>query len=275
MKNYLKRIVLSGLIINLLAGTILAQTIWMQNLPKSGTQLDIKTSRPFFKNDSDLSLLSATSNITLYIPVHRNINIIGSLPVGVTNLDKQNREYGIGNLFLGFQAGEKNNNGENIFVTGGIYIPTISRESLTCWSVGMFSNLCDPYNYIPEAITLYSNLSYHIVKEKGFNWGLEIGPRLYSPVSDFEFRKTQLYGNYGIKGGYNTGGVMFGCEILGYMAITQKDIDFNDRFYNTAVISAGLTKGKVRPSVFYSKALKKGIFGFMYGVAGVKVEFSF
>ena len=272
MKNYLKRIVLSGLILSLLSGSILAQNIWMQNLPKSNIQLDIRSLRPFLKNDSDLGILTSSSEISINIPVHPNINVLASVPVSIYSFETEDREIGIGNIFIGFQSGEKDLDGKNVFVSGGIYLPTASSESYNCLAVGMLSNLCDTYKLFPKTTTLYSNLGYHTINKKGFNWGLEMGPRIMIPTEKSDSRRIELSGNYGLKAGYNTGSVLFSGELLGLFSLHEGEISFFDRFYHTGVVSATITKGKVRPSVFYNFGIKKGYFDYMSGVAGVKLE---
>lgn len=153
MRNYLFRILITGILFSLPATSVTAQTFLLHSIPTKKLDLSLRYLRPNYNADLELSTLSGIYEFSANIPQKENRNFICSVPYQTISFNKYGySSKALGNIYLGYQwhSGFEN---EKISVTSaGIFLPTSGKGGS-----GGLINFYEHYKYFSEAITIYAN----------------------------------------------------------------------------------------------------------------------
>jgi hypothetical protein len=201
------------------------------------------------------------------------VNIVGALPFNAFSAEGVDGESGIGNIYLGAQArlGNAADNGMNISL--GVFLPTASEKKENAHEIGLLTNFHELQRSLPDVLTIYGNFAYHYRQINRGMFGFEIGPQLLVPTGELS-GGAELFGHYGLAGGFPLANVAFFAELLGVFIISEDVEDFGDRFSHSLALGAQLTMGQVRPGLFYMLPLDDDLNNIIDGTLGLKVDFA-
>lgn len=157
-----------------------------------------------------------------------------------------------------------------MFLSLGAFLPTMPIGKYGPVLIGTSSDYIRFQKYLPRVLTVYGNLAFHYIKDKGFIFGWEIGPNFMIPTEgDGEF---EAYIHYALAAGYRLKSVDLKAELRGLGIITEDVEIFKDRFFHDLAFGVQWHRGKIRPGVFYIIYLKKPWSDNISGVTGLRVD---
>ncbi len=272
-------IVKSGLILFfVLSNIIFSQTFNLQSVPKDITQLGFQFEKGFLASDTELSTLSGSYQINCNIPISSKFNLIGNIPFITSSYEQEDYGYGsetysesgFGNVFVGLQTNPEIINNKKSFITFGAFLPT-AEEDVSI--IGIFFNYYDIQKYLPNSFGLYFNFAHHVIKDEGFNYGMEIGPNLLIPTKESSL-DTEMFLHYGVNAGYQIYKLSLNMELLGLVFVTQDVNEFDDRFIHSLNFGASWKERTFTPKIFYKIYLKEEMSDMIDGVLGIGVTVS-
>ena len=273
MKSHFFKTIIAAILIGLLVNSTSAQNFLFQGLPKDKPQFELRFMRPNFEGDVDLSTFSGIYDLHLKVPISPKMNLVSSLPLTTVDLDDEDSETGIGDIYIGIQTRHKSTS-ENRSVTSlGVFLPTTPDDKYLVTFVSMLTHYYELHKYAPNTLTLYGNFAFYNIKSEGFLFGVEIGPNLCIPTKD-EGDETELIVHYGIAGGYQTTNLTIMAELVGVAIITEDVDKASDRFVHSLAFGVQFTGISIRPGIFYKIYLKEDLRDIVDGVLGIKFEAS-
>ena len=270
------------ILFTILASSVPAQTLELQQLPSDKVLFGLNIDKPFFHNNYNYSTWTATYRLFLNAPISKKINLLLNVPYIKTNYtysytdnyfhttnNYNSDQKGFGNIFLGIQTNGTVVENKRSVYTFGVYLPSASKTA-TYWSI--YSDYYYLPYYIPNSVGLYFNYSYHRTNVEGINYGLEFGPDFFIPTQ--QGVGAQLLLHYGITAGYSFDKLLLSAEFHGRFAVSGFIISFDDRFVNLIGLGAQWKGDFITPKVFYKIFLKKDISDMVSGVLGAGISFA-
>ncbi len=261
----------AGFLMILSMQALVAQTFLFQSQAENRTKVGLRFLRPNFAGDSQLSTFSGAYDFWVNAPVGGSrVNIVGAVPFNAFSAEGVDGESGIGDIYFGAQAhlGNSADYGTNISL--GVFLPTASEKKDDAHFLGLLTNFHELQRSLPDVLTIYSNFAYHYRQISRGMFGVEIGPQLLVPT---EGGDVELFGHYGLAGGFPLANVAFFAELLGVFIVTEDYDDFGDRFTHSLAFGAQLTTSQVRPGLFYILPLDNNLNNIIDGTLGLKVDF--
>ena len=276
MGNINLKKILFFLILFTAPGIFYGQTLDLQTIPNNKEQFGFSFNKAFFTSSSNIFTLSGVYQLYTNIPVSSKLNIIGNIPFIYTsyNIDYPSAlesisESGFGNIFLGLQIKPKVPESRISIFTFGLFLPTAKENA------SLNGTLTDYYyfsKYVQNYFGLHFNYAYHYINNKGFNYGLELGPNLL--IATKSNSQTELYAHYGIIAGYQINKLLANIEVVGVAIISEDIKNFGDRFINMFNIGLQERGSIVSPKIFYKIFLRDDIRHNVDGVLGLGVNVS-
>lgn len=263
-----------------------AQTLDMQQIPGETPRIGIQFDKGFFAKKYDASVASGSFQLSINFRLNSKFNLIGIIPY--LNMNYQEFHYyysidqiygvptptrsenGIGNIFIGLQSNKAPVNGKRSIVTFGFYLPTVSSNT---GYLGSFANYYYNQMFAPHTLGFYFNYAYHKITDKGFTWGIELGPNLYIPTKS-RYGRTNLNFHYGLGIGYETKAISLRSEILGLVFLTGSPQSFSDMVAHILDFGATFKGSVVRPKLFYRFYLSDKFDYIIDGSLGVGITVS-
>jgi hypothetical protein len=272
MKMFQMKSIIAGIFVFLLTFTVFGQTFLMENIPSIRTRLGFRYLRPEFKDGADLSTLSGVYDFSLSIRIGPRLNLVGSLPLSIVNIDGAENEGSIGNIYVGLQSRLKSSR-QNVFsLSMGVFLPSMSEDNYSTSFVGIYSDYYEVQKFFPKLLTLYGNLAYHRIKPYGFLFGFEVGPNIMIPTENDDGEETEVYIHYGLSCGYRFDYIDIRAEFTGLGIVTEKLDDPGDRFIHALSFGILWNRSFLRPGVFYKIYFKKDMRDFISGVFGIRLD---
>ncbi len=271
MKTFQKKSIIAGIFIFFLTFFISAQSFILENPSTDKTSFGFRYLRPFFEGSSELSFLSGVYDFSVSIPVGSKMNIVGSIPFVTMGGELTETESGIGNIYIGVQHRMKSTVGKGMTLSFGAFLPTTSEDKQWAAMFGILTNYVELQKYFPNLLIIHGNVAYRFSQSNGLMYGLEIGPYLMIPTKG-EGSEMELFLHYGLSCGYRMKDFVLRAEFAGIGIITEKDIDFSDRFFHALTFGVLWYHGSIRPGIFYKLYLNKDLSDSVSGVLGIKLE---
>src|SRR5574341_1181816 len=277
MKIHRFAAVVAGFFVILSVQALFAQTFLFQSEAENRAKVGLRFLRPNLAGDSKLSTFSGTYDLWANAPVGGSrVNIVGAVPLNVFSAEGADGESGIGNIYLGAQArlGNYTDSADHgMDISLGVFLPTASEKDEIAHFLGLLTNLYELQRSFPDVLTIYGNFAYHYRQINRGMFGVEIGPQLLVSTGEFS-GDTELFGHYGLAGGFPLANVAFFAELLGVFIVSESVDDFGDRFNHSLALGAQLTMGQVRPGLFYMLPLDKDVNDVIDGILGLKADFA-
>lgn len=224
--NYLAPLALSVFVL-VLHVTCIGQSVWMDEGDRRSA-VGIELMIPSF--DDFLSTEFPSSAISLYgrTLIGDAVSLKVSLPISHLSVDGGESETDIGNIYLGFEFHDLSP-GLNIDL--GLRVPTAPDDG----SGIVTGILIENYNlgiYMPETLSLSSNLKYRQQSEMGLIVRAGGGPDVLIPTGDGDGvfdRKTELLLNYYGQVLYGADNFSIGGGLTGLLFVTEENLSFGDR----------------------------------------------
>ena len=267
----LKKTVLVGSIVLLLSVTAVGQSFFMQDIPADKMKLTFRYLHPDVKGDDTLTFLSGAYDASLSIPIGSQLNIVGAIPFAAHNIEGEQAESGIGNLYIGLEKRMKSTAEKDLSVSLGVFIPTGSKHKPSVVTMGLLTNEYEFFKFSPNTLTIHGNVSYHMITPGGLMLGFELGPEVAIPTASNE-GDTELLVHYGFSPSYRLGGLALTAELGGICIITEHVDQFSDRFIHQLAFGVQWMRGSFRPVIFYLLYLKEYLSDIVNGVIGIKLD---
>jgi len=277
MKTFRIKLAIVGIFIFLLPLMVLGQSFLLQDLPTDKKKLGFRYLRPDFKGDDGLSFLSGVYDFSVSIPVGSNMNFEASLPFvtigssGCNGGTCNDTESSIGNIYIGVRHRLKSTAEKGTSIALGVFLPTTPEDKFSTVMMGWYADYYEFQKFFPNTLTIYGNVSHHLIKENGLMFNMEIGPNLSIPSGDND-GETELFAHYGLSAGYRTHGIVFKVELAGLAIVTEEAEHFGDRFTHFLVFGVQWNRGSIRPGLFYKLYLNEGWRESLNGVFGIKLD---
>jgi hypothetical protein len=271
MRNYFIKTIIAGIFIGLLFSSISAQNFQFQPVPSNKSQLGLRFMMPNFSRGDDLSMLSGAYDISVNIPISREINVLGSLPFTVFSENDHFSKSAIGNAYIGFQTRQSSKQEYKASLSLGLFLPTATDEFPPAF-LGWYSNYYELQKYFPDVLTIYGNYSFISNQSRKAIFSVEVGPNLFIPTE--EGGQVELFAHYGISGGIKLNKILLSAELTGLAIISEDIDDFNDRFVHSLAFGAQWTGSNISPTIFYAIYLKDEYRDMVDGVLGIKIDVS-
>ncbi len=265
----------------------LPQSFLIKDVPQENFSADLRFIHPFYNtsSESDLSALSGTYDLNISVPVGGKWNINLAFPVVVYKYKVENQlyyyndgfEYNkniLGNIFLGLQTRDStaSNIGRNFCF--GIFLPTANKNEFGSTNFfGLLTNYYDFQKYLPETVSLYSNLAFRWYMENGLRFGLDVGPQYLINISSMGSGGNDFFLHFGLSGGFGINDFVFKSELAGIFILTGEAQDFSDRFFNFLSLGLSYTNFVVIPSIFYQFNFHELYDNFSSGSLGIKLSY--
>lgn len=275
MKCFRFALVAAGWFMPFFAHALFAQSFLFQNQPEDRPKFGLRFMRPNFSGESELSILSGTYDLWFNVPMGRTrVNLVGALPFNVSSFEGSESASGIGNICLGAQARLGGSAGRNMDVSLGVFLPTTPQSDRffnDAYFIGYLTNFHEFHRSFPDVLTIYGNFAYRYRQIKRGMFALEIGPQLLVPTGEAT-GEAELFGHYGLAGGFPFARVTFFAELLGNFIISEPTEDLAERFTHSLAAGAQMTDSRVRPGLFYVLPLDDEINNFLDGTLGLRVD---
>ncbi len=255
--------------------TLYGQVFQMQSQPLNKAVVGIKFQQPSFAIENDLTFLSGMYDLSANIPLSTLLNLELSLSYGNYESKSDSRFDGIGNLYLGFQIPGAGN--EKIFVTNnlGLFIPT--AENSVDPSALYLNSLTDAVGLaksIPDYLTAQWITSVQSNTDNTGLYGFELGLSCFQPTgeltNDFD---TELFINYGIKGGVQIEKLSLFTEIVGLGIISESDLNLEERFISTLQLGFIWEGRNFQPGIFFKTYFQKEDTDVVDHIIGFQLDF--
>jgi hypothetical protein len=272
MKIHRFAAVIAGFIMMLSVQALVAQTFLFQSQAEKRTKVGLRFLRPNFEGDAKLSTFSGTYDFWVNAPVGGSrLNLVGAVPFNAFSAEGVDGESGIGNIYLGAQTRLDNSPDNGMNISLGVFLPTAAEKKPYAQAIGLLTDFHELQRSLPDVLTIYGNFAYHYRQINRGMFGVEIGPQLLVPTEGGE---VELFGHYGLAGGFPLANVAFFAELLGVFIISEDVEDFGDRFSHSLALGAQLTMGQVRPGLFYMLPLDDDLNNIIDSTLGLKVDFA-
>lgn len=260
-----------------ISGTVSPQEFMMKNTPHNNAAFSLRYLHPYLSKNSpsELSSFSGTYELESSIPVNDNIYLNFQLPfVGysVKSVWNETSENSIGNIYLGIQTKHVTSDIHTNYISGGLYLPTVSDKHEGVTMLGAFSDYPSLSKYIVKAVSFYGNFATQWNFPSGAGLAFDLGPTILVPTGDQNSRETEVLLHYGINSKYSYNSFFGSAEVNGVYILTESRIEFADRFFHNFSLGAGWTGSYVTPSLFYQWNMEKQLRYFVTGSFGVKLE---
>jgi len=263
----------AGFFMILPAPSLVAQTFLFQSQAENRAKVGLRFLRPNFKGESKLSIFSGAYDFWFNAPVGGSrVNIVGAVPFNAIAVEGRDGESGVGNIYAGVQARLGNSADNDMNISLGVFLPTASEKKESAHGLGVLADTHELQRSLPDVLTIYGNFAYHYRQINRGMFGVEIGPQLFIPTGEFN-GDAELFGHYGLAGGFPIANVAFFAELLGLFIVTEEVGDFDDRFIHSLAFGAQLTMRQVRPGLFYVLPLDEDFNQSIDGILGLKVDF--
>ncbi|MBN2103411.1 hypothetical protein JW835_05145 [bacterium] len=252
----------------LISARAMAQSLMMQPPPENKIAFRVRFFRPDFKGyGDDLSILSGVYQIFVSIPMPEEAAFLIMLPYG-TYRNKYGGNDHIGDLFLGAQTRIDTQS----YCTFGLYLPTADEDEYGVNINSMFTNYHELYQFAPNTLTIYGNVTIISHVNEALKMHLEFGPHLWIPSKNESDADTEILIHYGLSGHVYLNPVVLSCELYGQFILSEEIDDFEDRFLNFLAIGAQLNHRKVRPGIFYQIPLKEDMREYLQSTLGIQCQ---
>lgn len=262
-----------------------AQSFIIKDIPHDNLSVDFRFVHPFYKTPNKLSTLSGTYDLNISVPIGGKWNINTAVPLVVykNKVDYQYYYYDynymydkttLGNIYLGIQTRDSTSSNVRRNFSFGVFLPTSSKNETANANVfGLLTNYYDLQKYLPETITLYSNIAFRWYLENGIRFGLDVGPQYLINISEKGSGGNDFFLHYGLSGGVDINDFIIKSEFTGILILTGDAEDFSDRFINFLSIGLGYTNFVVMPSIFYQFNFHELYGDLSTGSLGLKFSF--
>ncbi|MBN1782917.1 hypothetical protein JW948_17420 [bacterium] len=251
---------------------LMSQTLMMQPRTGDKTTVGLRFLRPNFDVDElGLSVLSGVYHLNVSAPVREDVSLICGLPFATFKMEDMDTEQGIGNLFFGLQ----HRGSTGIYTTAGLYIPTIDDDEWLASWLALMTDYFDLYQFAPDIMTLYLNFAKTAASDKQFDLNFEAGPIVWIPTKDQNDNDVEFLLHYGIAAVVHGSPVDLSVEFVGNMIISEDIDDFSDRFMNVVTFGVSLSRGQVRPGLFYQIPMEEDISEIVKSVLGIRIMAEF
>ena len=255
--------------------SVSAQSFLMQNTPEDKIQIGIRFQRPQFKftsySESDYTALSGVYDLTVSVPVSRQIKLVGNLPFSAFSLEDYHEE-GIGSIFLGLEVHTDQSKTHAASGTVGLGLPTASEENLGANLLGLFTDSYEIFKMLPDILTLYQNSAYKFQLPAGLILRVEAGPTVLIPTEGDG--DSEAYIHYGMAAGFQLKYATVFAEWTGNGILTEEYDSFGDRFIHAVTIGVQAVNLPVRPGIYLKFFADEDMEDFVKNVFGVKVDVS-
>ncbi len=234
------------LFITSLSINLFAQNYYMRQ--KSGTWFAGEVNFPKMEDYYDYAS-GWNANLMLKLRMSDGISLLAELPIAHGNVDDKyfmkGNETGIGNIFIGLQTTTKT---EGLTFELGIRLPTSDEDKGIAYLPSIISDF-EKYSAFSPSVWSASILStYQFGIYNGFYGSAVLGPTILIPRKD-ESGDTELIGNYILGAGYKNERFDVSARLVGFMILSESDLDFDERTFHHAVLSASILFDRLEPGV--------------------------
>jgi hypothetical protein len=263
----------SFLFLCIFSTSVMSQNIYVHPLPQETNRVDVKYLRPFFAQDANVEMKTASGlyDIFMNMPVIKNYNLYINLPVIVRAYDPQTHGSGIGNVYLGLQSRPDSLDDIYTSTAFGIFFPTINSSISALNFLGIYASFQEPQKAMNDMLTPYVNYICVVGEHHRKYIGFEIGPQLYIPITS-SAGTVDLYAHYGLSAGRAISHFVFTAEILGLAGLTSSYDSFGKRFDHSIALAVSYERSDFRPTVFYQAVFNDQTNQIINGIFGVNLS---
>lgn len=283
--NFLSTILLFPIFILTFHSLTPAQSLIIKDVSQKNLSMDFRFLHPFYKSPNELNELSGTYDLNISIPVGGkwNINTLFPIVVFKNKINQQyyyynyNYEYNktsIGNIYLGLQSRDSTSSNVGRNFSFGVFLPTASKnEYASADYFGFLTNYYDMQKYLPETISLYSNIAFRWYLDNNLRFGLDVGPQYLFSISDKGSGSNNLFLHYGLSAGIGIEDFILQSEFTGILILSGNAQNFLDRLINFLSLGLSYTNFMVQPSIFYQFNFHELYENLSSGSLGVKLSY--
>lgn len=256
-----------------LNATCMGQSVWVDEGDRRsaiGIELMIPSVDDFLATEFPSSAISIYGRAL----INEAVSLKASLPISHLSEEGGISETDIGNVYLGFEFHDLSP-GLNIDL--GLRIPTAPDNGFGLLTGYFLEN----YNlgiYMPETLSLSSNLKYRQQSETGLIVRAGGGPDVLIPSDDGDGvfdRKTELFLNYYGQVLYGTDNFSIGGGLMGLLFVTEEDLSFGDRTLHDLGIMGSYSFDSAKLDAYIRFPIGEDEFdGFVDFVLGLNLSFS-
>lgn len=238
-------------IVSLFGSTaLLAQQYWAEQ--GAGTLLRANLLKPFFKGEGNQFLNGAVA-LSGSGRIGKSVRLEAEVPFARAGFDggflPSESSIRFGNPYVGVQLHQSDRPWSGHF---GLRLPLASDPSTTAGrgalGVGITSDLDRFEAYIPNLMTARADAEVRSVTAGGFLIGAKLGSSLMIATKEGA-GDPELFGDYGVRGGYEGRSVRATVGLTGRLLVTESDMSFNERTFHAITGAVELRRGAIRPSV--------------------------
>ncbi|MFN0180363.1 MAG: hypothetical protein ACKVZ0_16305 [Gemmatimonadales bacterium] len=238
-------------IVSLLGSTALpAQQYWAER--GAGALLRTDLLKPFFKGDGN-QFLNGTVALSGSGRIGTSVRLEAEVPLARAGFDAgtlpSQSSIRFGNPYLGVQFHQSDRPWSGRI---GVRLPLASEPStaagLGALGVGVLADPDRLEAYLPNVMTVRTDAEVRSVTVGGFLIGAKFGSSLLIPTKG-ESGDPELFGDYGVRGGYESPSVRATVGLTGRLLATESGLSFSDRTFHAITGAVDLRRGAVRPSV--------------------------
>ncbi len=267
MKKKLLWSIIALLFVSSFSINLFAQNYYMRQ--KNGTWFAGEVNLPKMEDYYDYAS-GWNVNLMLKLRISDRISLLGELPIAHGNVDDkyfmEGNETGIGNIFVGLQATTKT---EGLSFELGIRLPTSDDEKGIAYAPSIISDFEKYSAFSPSVWSASVLATYEFGIHNGIYGSAVLGPTLLIPRKDVS-GDTELIGNYIAGVGYKNEQFDVSARLVGFMILSESDLNFDERTSHHAVFSASILFDRLEPGITLRLpmddfAMHKFIFGISLG----------
>ncbi len=268
MSKKLLQSIIVFLFVMSLSINLFAQNYYMRQ--KSGTWFAGEINFPKMEDYYDYAS-GWNVNLMLKLRMSDRISLLGELPIAHGSVDDkyyfmEGNETGIGNIFVGLQTTTKI---DGLSFELGIRLPTADEDKVMAYLPSTISDLekYSSFSFNAWGASLLSTYQFDIAS--GVYGSAVLGPSLIIPKKD-EYGDTELFGNYILGIGYKNERFDVSARLVGFMILSESDLDFDERTFHHTVFSASILFDRLEPGIILRLpmdefSMHKFIFGISLG----------
>lgn len=259
-------------------GTLQAQRYWHDDQGRNAIRLEAAI--PSLKG-SGHKFFTGTTVPSVSIRLGEGFRLEGDLPMTRASFDYpsptgQLSAFRLGNPYVGLRIGD-----DTKLATGtlGFRAPVAAKptDAIGALAVdaGKLSNQDEFEAFASNVMTVRGGVEVRKVGSRGWLIGARGGSSLLMSTDGSPLTETEIYFDYGVRGGYEKSKVLLTGAVTGRYLINQHDLTFNERTFHNAVAAVEVRAGTVRPRVTVRIPFDKDIRDEMKFAIGLGLTFAY
>jgi len=227
-----------------------AQSYWHDETARSAIRLDLI--KPIPKAD-EVQFLSGALFLSGSARVGPALRFEADLPIARSGFDAvsgaSESAVRAGNPYIGLTYRKE---GKPIGLQFGVRLPIASDPSTIAGELanemGGVADFDRFEAFLPKVLTAKAAVEVRHVAPSGFLLGAKLGPTLLVDTRSGSTESQELYADYGVRAGYEGGGVTATVGFTGRALVTEDDLSFGERTVHQIGGALEVGRGRLRPS---------------------------